>query len=154
MAIERETLLEIGNFGLSAGIRFDIVEQEMGDGYDYSILTGSSAGLRSWALVFKVLPGTKDGGIVIGDEVQSRADYLWDFFLARKAEANSSFILPCPKDGKSYLVKFLEHELSYEMFACQLFSSGVKLQQRREVGVNTLGDGSLGEFEETGGPDI
>lgn len=148
MANERETLLEIGNFGLSTGIRFELVEQEMGDGYDYSILTGSSAGLRSWALVFKVLPGTLDGGIDLGDEVQSRADYLWNFFLRRKAEANSSFKLVDPKDGKSYLVKFLEHELSYEMFAGQLFSSGVKLVQRREVGVNTLDDGSLGEFEE------
>jgi hypothetical protein len=144
---ERETLLEIGNFGLSTGIKFDLVEQEMGDGYDFSILVGSSAGLRFWSMVFKVLPGTLDGGIMRGTELQSRADYLWDLFCRMKAAANASFYLICPKDNKKYLVKFAEHELAYEEFAFQLFSSGVKVLQRREVGVNTLDDGSLGQSE-------
>jgi hypothetical protein len=151
---ERETLLEVGNFGLSCAIGFSIVEQELGDGYDYSILTGSSAGTRSWSLVFKALPATLDGGLMRGTEVESRADYLWEFFCRRKAEGNSSFELVDPKDGKTYLVKFAEHELSYEMFALKLFATGLKLVQRQELGVTTLDDGSLGEFPEAGGPDI
>ena len=149
MVMERETLQEIGNFGLSTSIAFSIIEQELGDGYDTSILTGSSAGLRSWALVMKVLPQTLDGGLFHGSELQSRADYLWDFFCRHKALGNASFELVCPKDDKRYLVKFADHELSYELFAVRLFSSGVKIVQRREVGVPTLDDGSLGLVEST-----
>jgi hypothetical protein len=148
---ERETLQEIGSFGLSVEVDFAIVEQDLGDGYDQSILMGSSAGLRAWNLVYKTLPQTLDGAIMRGTELESRADYVWDFFVRMKAAGNASFELICPKDGKRYLVKFAEHKISYELFMVRLFSSGVRIVQRRDVGVSELPDGSLGSTENPDG---
>ena len=147
-----ERLQYIGSFGLTCEIGFDILEAEFGDGYDASALVGSDQRLRGWRLVYKVLTGTMDSPIQVNvSELESRADYLWNFFQRRKVEGNSSFIITCPRDGKDYLAKFVDHKLSYEMFATKLFSSGVVLQQRREKGVNTLEDGSLGLREN---PDV
>ena len=148
---EFQKLQYIGNFGLGLGIEFAIIEQNMGDGYDYSILVGSSAGLRSWQLKLSVLPLNMDKAVFVGTERVSLADYIWNFWCDRKREANSSFIITDPKDGKDYLAKFVEHKLSYEMFMTRLFSTGLALQQRREAGVNELPDGSLGLFEN---PDV
>jgi hypothetical protein len=149
---ELEELKEIGSFGLTCDIAFSILEIDYGDGHDDSSLVGSSLGTRSWKLVYKTLPGTMDSPVQVTDALlESRADYLWNFFCRRKAEGNSSFILTCPRDGKRYLAKFVEHKLSYEMFATKLFSSGLSIQQRREAGVSMDVDGSLGA--DTGNPD-
>ena len=143
-----EHLQEIGSFGLTCDIEFSILEIDYGDGYDDSALIGSSLGTRSWRFLYKVLPGTMDSPVQVGAAtLQSRADYIWDFFCRRKAEGNGSFTLTCPRDGKRYLAKFVDHKLSYEMFMTKLFSSGLSIKQRRERGVNVLEDGSLGEFE-------
>jgi hypothetical protein len=150
MAEEFERLQEIGSFGLSCSIGFDILEADYGDGYDDSALVGSTEGTRGWQLVYKVLPGTMDSPVEVSDaELQSRADYLWNFFCRHKAGGNTSFTITCPRDGKDYLAKFVEHEMTYEMFAVKLFSTGLQLRQRRERGVATLDDSSLGESENT-----
>jgi len=157
MAAQLERLKYIGSYGLDCQIEFDILEVDFGDGYDDSSLVGSSEGTRSWMLVFKVLPLTLDGAIEVPSQIdlnmmQSRADYLWGFFCRRKAEGNSSFILKCPKDNKLYLVKFIDHRLTYNHFMSRLFSSSLGIMQRRELGVSVDADGSRGE--DTGNPAI
>jgi phage-related protein len=131
-----ERLEVIGSFGLSCVIGFDILEASFGDGYEDSALVGSSEGTRAWKLVFKVLPGVLDRSTQGGTfTIESRADYLWDFFVRRKAEGNSSFWITCPRDNQDYLAKFVEHTLSFDMFMIKLFSTGLSLQQRRERAV-------------------
>ena len=152
-----EHLDYIGAFGLDVEIEFAILELDYGDGYDDSSLVGSTQGTRSWRLVFKVLPATFDGAIPVAPEIdsrmlQSRADYLWDFFCRHKARGNASFSLTCPKDEKKYLGKFVEHKLTYTLFMTKLFSSGVLIRQRREAGVSVDVDGSLGP--DTSNPDV
>jgi phage-related protein len=129
-----ERLLDIGNFGLVEEIEFQVLEAEYGDGYDDSALVGSSEGTRSWKLSYKVLPGSignVQGGVF---SAQSRADWLWDFFVRHKAAGNKSFIINSPRDGRDYLAKFAEHKLSYEIFMTRLYSTGIQLKQRRERG--------------------
>ncbi len=147
MPEEFEKLQVMGSFGLECGIEFAIVKQRLGDGYSNRILIGSSAGTPDWRLVLNVLPGTPDGGILRGGEIQSRADYFWEFYCRHMARASASFIITDPRTGKLYLAGFVENRLSYRMFAVLLFSSGVALEYRREPGVATLDDGSLGLVE-------
>lgn len=148
---EFEELKYIGSFGLVCSISFDYIEHQFGDGYDETLVVGSSTGLREWQLKYKVLPGTLDRPIQLDNgDLLSRADYLWDLFNRLKADGNKSLIITCPRDGKRYLAKIVEPKLSYEMFMVKLFSSGLTLRQRRERGVATLDDGSLGDLE----PDI
>jgi hypothetical protein len=150
MLEEFEKLKITGSFGLSCGIEFDILSIEYGDGYHDSALVGSEEGTRSWQLIYKVLPGSQDGMIQVSDTVlQPRSDYLWDFVCRRMKEGNSSFILTCPRDGKDYLVGFVEPRTTYEMFAVRLFSTGLLIKQRRERGVASLDDSSLGVSENT-----
>ncbi len=129
------TLLEIGSYGLNEEVEFRVLEFSFGDGYEDSALVGSTEGTLSWKLTFKVLPGA------LGKErsgplsVESRADYLWNFFCDRMAAGNESFRFISPRNGRMYLAAFAETKLSYEMFAARLFSSGISLKQRRELGV-------------------
>lgn len=147
--MEFEKLEDIGDFGLDCGVAFAIVKQKLGEGYSNRLLIGSATGTFDWRLVLNVLPGTPDGGIMVGDELQSRADYFWKFFCRHMARASASFIITDPLSDKDYLVGFAENKLTYRMFAAKLFSSGIALEYRREPGVATLEDGSLGLLENT-----
>ncbi len=141
---EFEKLEDIGDFGLDCGIEFAVIKQKLDRGYSNRITIGSSTGTFDWRLVFNVLPGTTDGGIMFGEELQSRADYLWEFFCRHLKRNSRSFVITDPRSGKDYLVGFAENRLSYRMFAAKLFSSGIALEYRSEPGVATLEDGSLG----------
>lgn len=140
-----ERLQDIGSFGLSVSIKFDMFKAKLGDGYRKSALISSSLGTRSWKLVYKTLPGTMDNPIQVTDVLlQSRADYIWDLFCRCKAGGDLPIIIVCPRNGKDYCAVFEEDELTYEMFSTKLFSSGLSLGQYRTKGLKTLEDGSLG----------
>jgi hypothetical protein len=132
--MEYEHLELLGSFGLEVEIDFPgTLEADFGDGYERSARTGHPDGLRSWRLVYKVLPGTLDNAPESGPlSLQSRADYLWDFFIRHKSAGNRPFIVTCPRDGQEYLAKFLDRKLTYTLFATKLFSSGLALRQRRD----------------------
>ena len=115
------------------------------------VTVDDTRGVRSWQLIYKTLPGTMDGAIELdGDEgigaaetSLSRADYIWDFFNARKGGEVKSFFLTCPRDGKVYLVVFADAEIGYDAFAIRLYSTGLTLVQVDEPDVPTLEDGSV-----------
>jgi hypothetical protein len=152
--LEYERLQKIGDFGLTASIRFEMVSRRMGRGRRRTVLFGDRTGLRSWKLVYKVLPDTQDGPVqTTPAELESRANYIWNLFCRSKtghADVDRPVIVTCPRDGKDYLAVFTDHELSYEMFMAKLYSSGLQLEQTTRPDVNTLPDGSLGE---PGNPD-
>lgn len=151
MPPEFEKLQTIGSFGLECGIEFAVIRQQLGDGYSNRLTTGSSAGVRDWSLVYNVLPDTLDGGIMLGTELLSRAKYLYEFFCRHMAQSSKSFIITDPLTGRDYLAGFAENRMSFKLFAVKLFSTGVALEYRREPGVATLDDGSLGLIEN---PDV
>lgn len=142
---ERPRLEEVGDFGLTRTIRF--AEERLALGLKRRVRgrLDDARGALSWRLMFKVLPKSLDGGILMdGGEILSRADYLFAFFCARKREERESFVIRCPTEDKNYLVAFIDSELTYEMFSARLFSSGVQIEQVDEADINTLEDGSLG----------
>jgi len=141
---EFEKLQFMGSLGRDFGIEFAVVKQQLGDGYSNRITIGSSAGTRDWRLALNVMPGTPDGGIMVDDELQSKATYFWEFYCRHMARASASFIITDSLTGKDFLVGFAENKLTFREFAFLLFSSGVQLEYRREPGVATLEDGSLG----------
>lgn len=123
-------LKTIGDYDLSVNVAVDELGADYGDGYDASVLVGDARGLLSWALKYQTLPGAA-ANLPINDKAQ--ADYLWDFFLARKAAGNESFTVRDPRSGNIYLAKLAESNLGYELVLCKLWSTGLKLQQRREA---------------------
>lgn len=143
--MEYERLKDIGSFGLTCSIGFAFLKAQFGDGFRKSALVGSAAGTRSWKLVYKTLPDTRDGGFLTNaGEIQSRANYLWELFCSCKAAGDLPDIITCPRDGKDYMAVFDDDALSYEMFSHRLFSTGLNLSQYRAQEINTLEDGSLG----------
>jgi hypothetical protein len=105
--VELEHLQEIGSFGLACDIEFSILEIDYGDGYDDSSLVGSSLGTRSWKLVYKVLPGTKDGALSVNEVRPHVKSSICGSFL-RRACGGTDFYNVLPRVEKS-IGKFVEH---------------------------------------------
>lgn len=150
-----ETLLCIAE-GLSVTQGFDLVKFIKPGGYrDPAFNTGHSDGLLRFALKFNFLPKTTGGmngyGVNPGAELgglQSRADYLWRFFTRHKQQGDKPFILEGELPGLTGVhrmsVVFAEDEMSYELFAVRMFSTGLQLEQYREDGEPT---GQFFEFQ-------
>lgn len=142
-----EILQDIGDFGLEELQSFEMIHHKMGAGFRRSYLTGSRAGVRAWTLVFKVLLDTLDSGIEMSaGEVESRAEYLWKLFRRSKtghADVNRPFVIENPGDGKQYLVVFADDVMSRTLFRVKLYSSQLKLDYVRVVGIPTDEDGAI-----------
>lgn len=124
-----EVLNTSGFLFTQTGLPVSLARADYGDGYaPPAAIVGSPNGLRGWALKIDALPNTEEG--LIGD--LSRADYLWEFWNARKREGNVAFWIQDPKDDKYYLVEFTADELSYELLCSLVYSTGLQLRQRRD----------------------
>lgn len=146
----RPRLILMGNpsYGIERSIEFAQIVIPMGLRRRIKVVVDDPRGVLSWQLVYNVLPGTLDTPVETDAGVlQSRADYLWQFFCARNGSSPRSFIITDLFDGKDYLVEFADSKLTYKMFAAKLFSSGLTLIQLDEPDVPTLEDGSLGSSE-------
>lgn len=75
-----------------------------------------------------------DPGILTGE---TRAEYLWQFFLRSKVAGDKPFWIWDVKTNKSYLASFVEHRLSYQIFCAQVYGAGLQLKQRRVMGVGS-----------------
>jgi hypothetical protein len=100
--------------------------------------------LRACSLSYPTLH--KDAMIEVEEDVfESRHDYLWNFYRARKDAGNEPFLMKSPKDGSWFLWVFADNKLSYELLDLYMASSGVKLQQ---VNVrNVTADNPDGSFD-------
>lgn len=150
-----ETLLCMAN-EFSVTQSFDLVKFIKPGGYrDPAFITGHSEGLMRFSLKFNYLPKTTGGvngyGVNPGAELgglQSRADYLWNFFKRHKQQGDKPFILETELPGEAGVqrisVVFADDEMPYELFAVRMFSTGLALEQYREDGDPT---GQLFEFQ-------
>lgn len=119
-------------------VEFALLSANFGGGYEATSLVGLASGLREWSVRVDALPlmdeyTVNDG--VHGD--QTRADYLWDFYVRQMAAGNKSFWLVDVKDGLNYLVKFMDTKLSYRVFTALVYGTGLRLRERRERGVES-----------------
>jgi len=129
-------LAEASYWEPSESIRFEELENDLGDGYYSQALYGSSTGLRSWKLKLgtlahtDVLPNTVTD---VSGATVSREEYLWNLFCYTKV-TGEPFVFTSPRDGQYHLVRFADKELSYQKMRVKIYSTGVELKQVRVAG--------------------
>lgn len=125
-----EQLNQSGFLFTSTAVAINLAKADCGDGYaPAAVLIGDPAGLRTWSVKIGVLPDSEFQTPKIGAE--TRAEYLWNFFMANKAGGNAPFWIQDPKDDQFYLAEFVDDELSYEILCSKFYSTGLQLRQRR-----------------------
>jgi hypothetical protein len=156
MAEIRPRLKHLGSFGMQRTWRYARFVVKMGLRRRIRVRVDDSRGVFRWALKYKILPGTRDRMIELEPdeplavwlgsvEPLSRADYIHAFFQMVNSSETSTFIITCLFDGKNYLVEFEDEELTLEMVATKLYTTGLNLVQVDEVDVALMDDGSLAE---------
>ena len=109
----------------TSGFRFtqttipvSLLRADFGDGYaPPAAIIGSS--VRGWNVRL--------------DAVNSPdAEYLWQFWLARKREGNFACWIRDPKDDLYYLVEFTDNNLSFDLLCARAYAIGIELRQRRD----------------------
>lgn len=142
----RPRFLYLGDFGIRRTIRFARITIPMGLRRRISVLVDDSRGALRWQLKYKTLNDTLDGPITLPNgQTVSKATYVWLFFNEMKASETNTFIINCLTDGLDYLVEFEDDEMTYEMTATRLYTTGINLIQVDAPDVVTLNDlhGSL-----------
>lgn len=139
-----EQLLWIGNFDLHFLWDAQQVDFVYPGGYqDPAITVGHPDGDWSIALNFKVLPQSAGQTVDPGEDLggpQSRADYIWRFFQRHRLAGNKPFIVKVAAPGtgptveQEFLMRFEKAPLDFNLIACALYTSGLKLTQARERG--------------------
>jgi hypothetical protein len=117
-----------------------VLEADYGGGYHDGVNVGPLGGLHTWALSSGCLP---DDDTISPIGLESRFAYYFDFFKARKAEGNSTFIIEFRE--ANYHAGFVDPRISMERFTNDLFAGGVLIKQRRVAGEAYNADGSIDE---------
>lgn len=141
-----QTLKWVGNFSLEITQRFTEIRRNHHDGYDTDKTVGSNVGLLEFSLTFSSLPQSAAPAI-LDDETttnMSRADYVWTFFTKRKVDGEAFNILD-PRTETNVLVRFVDQEISFDLFMERMASTGLRLKQVRN------GE-TVNETAPTGGP--
>lgn len=149
-----EKLQCLGEYGLSVAVDFQLLKFIKPGGFrDPAILIGHSEGLISLNLKLDYLPksiGTY--GIDAGEDkggLQSRADYVWSFYVRHKQQGDKPFLVEVELPGVNVpvqvLVVFSGDRLEYVLFAARLFSGQLGLEQVRVDGWSDSPD--LVQFE-------
>lgn len=120
-----------------------ILSADYGSGYEDTAVVGLAA--REWVLEAAVLPDTDEYLIQGGHGIETRAAYLWNFYVRHMEAGRRPFWVRDQKDGRDYLVKFLDERLTYEVFTAVLYSAGLQLRQRRVRGVESPSDPNVPE---------
>lgn len=117
-----------------------VLEVDFGGGYQAGVNVGPLGGLHMWTLSSGCLPDDDDAAY-LPISAQSRFAYYFDFFKARKAEGNSTFIIEFR--GLNYHAGFADPKISMERFTEDLFAGGVLIKQRRIEGESYESNGSI-----------
>lgn len=145
LPIGYETLIYRGHFRVVEELDYEGAMLSAGQGGGYRIDEIIFPALRACTLSYPTLH--KDIMIEVEEDVfESRHDYLWNFYKARKDAGNEPFLMKSPKDGAWFLWVFADNKLSYELIDLYMASSGVKLQQVNVRGV--VADNADGSFDE------
>lgn len=120
-------------------IEFTRLTNDLADGYRSNCLFGSNNGVKSWNLkvptsaALNVLPNTvtdPSGASV------SRNEYLRSLYAEN--QLGQPFVFPDPVSGQYYLVDFEDTSLTFQRMRVKIYSTGVKLRQRRVQGVTVF----------------
>lgn len=129
----------------SESIEFNVLSNDLANGYRSRLLFGSNTGLRSWTLKvptlasLEVLSNTVTG---INGEAVSREQYLWDLYCETKV-TGEPFVYTSPRNGQYYLVEFADEKLTYEQMRVKIYSTGIELRQVRISGETVFNPGLI-----------
>lgn len=131
-----ETLDTKGFFFEQVGIKAARLAANYGDGYTKGARIGSPDGLKAWKVTIAALPDLPQHRAGVGQFEDTRARYLWDFWLRHKLQKTSEIFRlpdPWPRDvTRPYVfAKFAEEELNFQMFSAAVFSTGLVLMEAR-----------------------
>lgn len=134
-----------GHFRVTEDLDYSDAILSAGYGGGYRVDEIVFPALRACSLSYPTLH--KDAMIEVEPDVfESRHDYLWNFYKARKDAGNEPFLMKSPRDGKWFLWVFTDNNLSYELLDLYMASSSVKLQQVNVRGIPA--DNADGSFNE------
>lgn len=113
------------------GISFNEFENDLGDGFDDSLLFGSNTGLRKFSVGLPNLPNYSDSRTYEIDGVLlTPAEYLWELFCLQKT-TRKRIVVQSQLNNQYYLVKFIDKEFTYDKALVALFSGQAVFQQVR-----------------------
>lgn len=134
-----------GHFRVTEDLDYSDAILSAGYGGGYRVDEIVFPALRACTLSYPTLH--KDAMIEVEPDVfESRHDYLWNFYKARKDAGNEPFLMKSPRDSKWFLWVFTDNSLSYELLDLYMASSSVKLQQVNVRGIPA--DNADGSFNE------
>ena len=133
---EIETLDPVGFLFEQVGIKAARLTANYGDGYTRAARIGSPQGLKGWRVRIDALPDMPQYRAGVGPYEDTRARYLWDFWIRHKLQKSSEIFRlldPFPRDpNKPYVfAKFQEDENNWQMFHATLFAAGLVLVEAR-----------------------
>ena len=142
-----ETLDDAGFTFEQVGLLARRKSANFGDGYTAGARLGDPRGLRAWKVRIDVLP---DFGIPGCEEsyMQTRARYLWEFWLRHKMERDSEIFImrdPFPPNDVTRTInrvfaRFKDDELNYAMDTEYLFTTGLTIIEARVADIVDAND--------------
>jgi hypothetical protein len=127
-----ETLDTTGYIFTDVKVKVSILSADFGEGYEAAATIGG--GLRTWVMKIDVLPDNFTDAVPVQGTQETRAAYLWNFFLRSKLAGNQPFRFRHADPGQQeqeWLACFVDDELSYSILCSRIFSTGLQLRQRR-----------------------
>jgi hypothetical protein len=123
----------------SETVSVSVLTNDLGEGYEDSVLFGSDTGLRKFSMDFPVLNSSVTCEL---DGVElSPFEYLWELFLRQKTEG-TPFVIQSALNNQYYLCKFIDNNLTekglYKKLTRMLFTSSAMFQQIRRPGVSVF----------------
>ncbi len=132
------TLLAICGREPSETISFSEIVNELGEGYDDSILYGSNTGNREFALEFPVLANyTTSRTVELDGVLLTPAEYLWELFCRQKV-SGTPLVIQSARNNQYYLVKFKDSSLTQKKMVVALYSGSAIFKQIRRSGVTVF----------------
>lgn len=103
-----------------------VLTAPVGDGYQLpGAVIGSPLGVRGWNARI-------DAMTTLAEPAAVAEEYLWQFWLARKAAGDELFWVEDPKDDLYYLAEFVDAMLSFDLLCSRVYATGLQLRQRRD----------------------
>jgi hypothetical protein len=115
-------------------ITLDLLKADFGDGYKAGALVGAAEGLRTWTIKIDVLPDDLEYAPPVSGTDETRANYLWEFYLSSKQAGDDPFWIEDMKTGKWHLAEFVDDSLTYPILCAKVYATGLQLRQRRMRG--------------------
>ncbi len=129
---EIETLIDTGFAFEQVAVQAARLVANFGDGYTAAARIGDTRGLKAYAVRVQALPDLAQYLV----EQETRARYLWNFWIRHKLEKDCEVFRmrdPWPRSEAEpwIFARFAEDELDFGMFSEKVFSTGLKIVEAR-----------------------